>query len=220
MKKVKSSSRLKRYLIAGFLVWIPALITLFFVRVLIGWVDSVLLMIPASYQPKALIGHSLPGIGFLVVLVVLFFTGLFITNVIGKKLLAFWEALLDRIPMIRTIYTGVKQTMKMILSPKGKSFRQVVLVEYPRRGLWSLAFLTNESGFGEKGDDPVDYYTIFIPTTPNPTSGYLIYVSKDQVKLLDIPVDEGIRLVISLGTSQVSSKMDVSQLIASSEDVI
>lgn len=193
----------RRYFIAGVLVWVPIWVTLLVIRFLVEIMDQSLALIPEAYQPQNLIGFKIPGLGLVFTLLVMFFTGVIMTHFLGHKLLALWERLLGRIPLVRSIYSSVKQVLQAILSSKGKAFRKVVLVEYPRREMWSIAFQTSE-GFHvgeEKHIDRVgkDLITIFVPTTPNPTSGYLMVVPRSDVIQLDMNVDEALKMVISLG---------------------
>jgi uncharacterized membrane protein len=195
---------LKRYLVAGLLVWAPILVTILVIRFLWDLVDKSVALIPHNLQPEALFGFNIPGFGIILAFAVLFFTGVLAANFVGRKIVSFSENILSRIPLVRSIYKAVKQSMHVVFSPTGNSFRQVVMIEYPRKGIWSLGFVTNSADnyFTNSGDvkNP-DMLAIFVPTTPNPTSGFLLFLQKSEVRLLDIPVDEALKTVISLGTA-------------------
>lgn len=159
--------------------------------------DKTLSLIPHAYQPKQLIGTEIPGLGLIFTVLILFLTGLFVTNFLGKKVMALWERILSRIPLVRTIYYAVKQVVDALIQPAGKSFRKVLIVEYPRHGVWSIAFQTSDQFIGSPHPDEV--VTVFIPTTPNPTSGFLVIVPKTDTRELDMTIEEALKMVISLG---------------------
>ena len=191
--------KIRAYLIAGLLVWIPLWVTFLVLNFLIGIVDSTLSLLPKAYQPDNLLNMHVPGLGIVFSLVVVFVTGVVARNFIGKHLVQFGESILQRIPLVRAIYSAVKQVLNTIFSTQGDAFRRVLFVEYPRKGLWSIAFQTSV-GFKE-GEHHLDeqLVTIFIPTTPNPTSGFLMMIPKKDTIELNMSVDEALRLVISLG---------------------
>ncbi len=187
---------IRRCFIAGLVVWLPIWVTFVIVRFVIDLLDSTLSLLPHSYQPEQLFGRNIPGLGLIVTILIIFLTGLLATNFIGNRLISFWERVLARIPLVRTIYTAAKQVTDAFIQPKGKSFRKVLLVQYPRQGVWSLAFQTASqvSMPLEKG-----MIAAFIPTTPNPTSGFLIFAPKADTIELDITVEEAFKMIISLG---------------------
>ncbi len=191
--------RIKRYLVAGILVWAPIWVTLLLVRFLVGFFDDVITLLPRSYQPDVLLGFHIPGLGLIFTVLLVFITGMLVTNFLGKHVVRIWEAFLDKIPLVRSIYSGVKKVLSTIFSSGDVSFRKVLLIEYPRRGLWSIAFQTS-TGFN-KAEQKIgeELVTIFVPTTPNPTSGFLIRLPRKDVIELDITVDEALKMVISLG---------------------
>jgi uncharacterized membrane protein len=192
---------LKRFLIAGLLVWVPVLVTIVIIKFLWGVVDQTAVFIPQSLQPKYIFGFDIPGFGIIVAFFILFLTGVFAANFIGRKIVSLSESIFQQIPFVRSIYKAVKQSLQVILSPTGNSFRQAVMVQYPRKGTWSLGFVTNSSKndyYGIGIDE--ELLLVFIPTTPNPTSGYLLFIPRSEIKFLDVPVDEALRTVISLGT--------------------
>jgi uncharacterized membrane protein len=191
---------LKRYLLAGLLLWLPLIVTVFIVDVLVGFFDQVLVFVPEAWRPEALIGHDLPGLGIVITLLVVVFTGFLVTNMVGRQLMRLWEGFLDRIPLVRTIYHGVKQIAEAVFGNGSQSFQNVYLIEYPRRGLWTVAFQTSLS-IGEAqikvgGDSVVN---VFVPTTPNPTSGFFLMVDRSELIDLEMSVDEALKMVISGG---------------------
>ena len=206
---------IRRYFISGLLVWIPIWVTVFVIRFIIGLLDSSFQSLPSKYQPDALIGFHIPGLGFVITIIVIFLTGVFAANFFGSRIVSLWDRFVGRIPLIRSIYAGVKQVMETLFSTDGHSFRKVLLVEYPRKELWSIAFQTG-AGCGEvqKHLDGDELVTLFIPTTPNPTSGFLMMAKKKDVVELDMPVEQALKFVISLGVVQPGSmtKEQVAQM--------
>ena len=202
---------MRRYIIAGVLVWVPLWVTFLVLKFLIDSFDKILSLLPKAYQPDGLLGFHMPGLGLLFSLAFLFVTGMLVTHFLGHRLVTLWESVVERIPLVRTIYKAVKQVVSSLLSSSEDSFRNVLMVEYPRKGLWSIAFQTS-SGFDGGGvADGEKLLTVFIPTTPNPTSGFLLLVpEKDTVKL-DIGVDQALKMVISLGV--VLSDRKIKQLV-------
>ena len=190
---------MKRYLIAGLLVWVPLGVTVMVVRLLINLMDQTLLWLPQHYQPDALLGFHIPGLGVVLSVVVVLGTGMIVANLFGRKLVKLWEAFLARIPLVRTIYTGVKQIMETVFSAQGQSFRKVLLIEYPRKGLWTLGFQAGTTRGEAQARTGVEVVNVFIPTTPNPTSGFFIMVPRDDLIELDMEVDDGLKMIISAG---------------------
>jgi uncharacterized membrane protein len=196
-------ARLRKYFISGLLVWLPVWVTLLVIKFLVDLLSNSLLLLPQRYQPDVLLGFHVPGIGVMITVLVIFFTGLLAANFIGSRLVALGDAMMARIPLVRTIYTGVKQVTQTLFTPGGQSFRKVLLVEYPREGLWSIAFQTGEVGKefeGQLNSGPM--VSFFIPTTPNPTSGFLMMAPKSKVIELEMSVDQALKFVISLGVMQ------------------
>jgi uncharacterized membrane protein len=190
---------MKKYLIAGLLVWMPLGITFLVIRVVVGFLDSMLLLLPKPYQPENLIGFNIPGLGVVLAVLLVLTTGMIVANLLGKRLILAWESLLARIPLVRTLYAGVKQIMEAVLATDAKSFRKVLLVEYPRKGLWSLALLTSDNLGEVQAKTGSDVVSVFVPTTPNPTSGFVIMVPKKDVIELDMAVEDGLKMIISMG---------------------
>ncbi len=191
--------RIRRYIIAGILVWLPIGVTIFLVRILISLLDRTLVLIPQKYQPEELLGFAIPGLGILLTIVILLVTGVLAANIVGRSMVGLWESMLERIPVVRSVYSAAKNFAEMVFSDSSQSFKKVLLIEYPRKGLYSLAFQTS-SALGEvqerTGEDVI---CTFVPTTPNPTSGFIIIVPRKDVIELDMEVDEALKMIISLG---------------------
>lgn len=196
---------LKNYLIAGLLVWLPLFVTFILIRFLIDMMDRVVALLPHHYQPEQLIGMKIPGLGLVFTLVLLLITGLLVTNIIGFKLIHVWEKIVDRIPLVRSIYSAVKQVAQTLFQPTDTSFRKVVLIEYPRKGCWGIAFVTSDKFTHPEHDEP--FYTVFVPTTPNPTSGFILLVPKKDTIELDLSVEEALKMVVSLGVVSPIKKL-------------
>jgi uncharacterized membrane protein len=187
---------LRRYLIAGLLVWLPIIATVLVVRFILNLMDQLL---PRPLQPEVLLGLHIPGLGALLALLLLLATGLLVTNIIGRSLVRAWEDLLNRIPFVRAVYGGVKSFSTTILSNSGNSFKKVLLIEYPRAGMWSVGFQTASDIrlSRAQGEEPLVY--VFIPTTPNPTSGFIVMVPRSQAIELDMSVDAAMKMIVTLG---------------------
>ncbi len=189
----------RRYLVAGLLVWVPLGVTIFVLRVLIGLMDRSLLLVPEQYRPEALLGFAIPGLGIILTVLVVLITGLLVANFVGRSMVGLWESLLNRIPIVRTVYSGAKNFAEIVFSDSNESFKKVLLIEYPRKGIYSLAFqtATNLGEVQEKTGESV--VCTFVPTTPNPTSGYIIIVPKKDIIELDMEIDEAFKMIVSLG---------------------
>lgn len=190
---------MRRYLIAGLLIWLPLGVTVLVIKVLVDLMDRTLLLLPPGWRPDALLGFSIPGLGVLLTFVVLLLTGVLVANFFGRRLLAFWESILARIPLIRSIYSGAKQVAETFFAESGQAFKKVLLVEYPRKGVWSLAFQTSSELEEIQRKTSKNVVCVFVPTTPNPTSGFIIMAPVDEVIELDMTVDDALKMVISLG---------------------
>ena len=191
--------RLRTWLVAGLLVWVPLGVTFLVVKLLIDLADQVLLLLPEAYRPDVLLGFNIPGLGVALTVLTVLATGMIFANLFGRRLVRLWEDILARIPLVRSIYSSVKQITETLFSAQGKSFRKVVLVEYPRRELWTLAFLTGETAEQLIEITERDLVSIYVPTTPNPTSGFFIMVPKEDIVELDITVEAGLKLILSTG---------------------
>jgi len=194
----RKKRNLRRYLVAGVLVWLPILATIWVVSFMLRIMDRTLLLLPPSYRPEALVGFSLPGLGAVFALIVLLLTGLLVTNLIGRRLVVWGEELLNRIPVVRTVYGGVKSFAEGVFS-QSNAFRKVVMVEYPRAGAWSIGFLTAEDvpEISDKMGEP--HVAVYISAALNATAGYLVVVPRRQVIELDMTVDEAMRMIITCG---------------------
>jgi uncharacterized membrane protein len=190
---------MRRYLVAGLLIWVPLGITLLVVRLLVRWLDSTLLLVPEAYRPETLLGFSIPGFGVLLSLAVVFLTGVLVANLFGRSLVNLWERLLARIPMVRSIYSGAKQLAETLFADSGQSFRKVLLVEFPRKGMWTLAFQTGTDAGEAQRKTGRDVINVYVPTTPNPTGGYFVMVPREDVQELEMSVDEGLKMLMSMG---------------------
>ena len=190
---------IKKYIVAGLLVWLPLAVTVFIVKLVVDLLDNIFLLLPAEYQPAIVLGFSVPGFGIILAISILLVTGMLAANLFGRRLFELWEAILNRIPLVRSIYNIVKQISTTILDSNGKSFRKVVMLQYPRKGIWSIGFLTNEyvsidiEGLNE------NLVAVFVSTTPNPTSGFVLMVSHEEIIDLDMTVEEGFKFIISMG---------------------
>lgn len=191
--------RLRRYLVAGFLVWAPLAVTYLLLTFAVGIMDRTLLLIPAQYRPDELLGFHIPGLGVILTLVVLLVTGILAANFVGRAFVTGWESLLHRIPIVRAIYSAAKNFAEMVFSDSSQSFKKVLLIEYPRKGVYSLAFQTATKLGEVQGRTGEEVVCCFVPTTPNPTSGFIIIVPKKDIMTLDMEVDEALKMIISLG---------------------
>lgn len=197
---------LRKYLIAGLLVWLPIAATVFIIRLFLTLLDNMILLLPAAWRPQAVLGFELPGFGLVMAVAILLLTGVFAANLFGRKLVDFWERLVNRIPLVRSIYVSVKQVTETLLADGNQSFRKAVAVEYPRKGILSLGFMTGRALRTVDRQTKQPLVSIFIPTTPNPTSGFIIMVPEEEVHDLDISVEEAFKYIISLGV--ISSEED------------
>ena len=201
------TSHLRRYLIAGLLLWIPIWVTLLVIGFLVNLMDKSLALIPKAYKPETLLGVHIPGLGLVITVIIVLVTGMIVTNFLGRRLVNVWERFLAKIPLVRTIYKSVKQVVETIFSSKGQAFRQVILLQYPRAGLWSIAFKTGEGTPAIENEVGEKVISLFVPTTPNPTSGFLILVPEKDTRVLDMSVDDALKMVISLGVMQPKPKV-------------
>ena len=189
---------LKRYLITGLVIWVPLVITLWVLDLLVGMMDHSLLLLPPAFRTENWLGVHLPGLGVVLTLVVVFVTGVLAANMIGQRMVRFWEGVLARIPVVNSIYTGVKQVSDTLFSSSGHAFRKVLLVHYPHPEAWSLAFQTNMPQEVEQHLDG-DYVAVFIPTAPSPVNGFYFYVKRSETIALNMSVDDALKNIISMG---------------------
>jgi len=194
----------KKYFITGLLIWIPLAITLWVLNLIVSTMDSTVLLLPESLQPATWLGVNIPGLGVVLTLLVLLLTGLFAANIIGQRLVNMGEGLLARIPVVKSIYNGVKQVSDTLFSSSGQAFRKALLVRFPHGDAWTIAFLTGTPSGEVASRLDGDYISVYVPTTPNPTSGYLLIVPRSQVIELDMNVEEALKYVISMGVAAPS----------------
>lgn len=190
---------IKRYFITGLLIWVPLVITLWVLNLLVSTMDQTLLLLPDNLRTERWLGMHIPGLGVVLALLIVFLTGVLAANIIGQRLVIFWERMLARIPVVNSIYNGVKQVSDTLFSPTGQAFRKALLVQWPREGMWTIAFMT-----GVPGGDVVDhlrgdFVSVYVPTTPNPTGGYFVMVARSDVIELDMSVDAALKYIVSMG---------------------
>ena len=190
---------LRTWLFAGLLVLVPIMITVAVINWVVSTLDETLRILPAQWQPELLIGFYIPGLGVIFALVILLLIGAATSNFIGKKLVNWWDGLLNRIPVVRSVYAAVKQVSDTLFSDKGNAFRKALLIQWPREGLWTVAFLTGKPGHSVGQQLGDGYISVYVPTTPNPTSGYMMLVREADCRPLDMSVDEALTYVISMG---------------------
>jgi uncharacterized membrane protein len=189
----------RRYLMSGLLVWLPLLATVLVIRFILDLMDRTELLLPISLRPQALFGINIPGFGAVLAVVVLIATGMLVSNFIGRSVMNLWEELLNRIPFVRAVYGGVKSFSTTILSNKGNSFKKVLLIQYPSERIWSIGFQTAEdiAIINQHFSEP--HVCVFIPTTPNPTSGFIVLVPRSAIIELEMSVDAALKMIVTLG---------------------
>ncbi len=190
---------IKRYFITGLLIWVPLAITAWVLALIVGTMDQSLHLLPAAIHPRNVFGFDIPGVGAVLTLLVIVVTGLLAANFIGQRLVVWWERLLARIPVVNSIYNSVKQVSDTLFSSSGNAFRQALLIEYPRRGTWTIAFLTGTPGGEVLRHLDGEHVSVYVPTTPNPTSGFFLMLPKADVIPLEMSVDTALKYVISMG---------------------
>ena len=190
---------MKKYFITGLLIWVPLGITLWVLHLLVSAMDQTLLLLPEEFQTEHWLGMHVPGMGVVLTFVVVLGTGLIAANMLGQRLLRFWENILGRIPVFKSIYNSVKQVSDTLFSSSGHAFRKALLVQYPRDGSWTIAFLTGQPGGDVVNHLQGEYWSVYVPTTPNPTSGFFLMMPKSDVIVLDMSVDEALKYIISMG---------------------
>jgi uncharacterized membrane protein len=190
---------IKRYFITGLLIWVPLVITVWVLSVIVNTLDQSLHLLPVSVHPRSLFGFPIPGVGALLTLLMILLTGMLATNFIGQKLVIWSERLLARIPVVNSVYNSVKQVSDTLFSSSGNAFRKALLVQYPRQGSWTIAFQTGKPGGDVLNHLDGEYVSVYVPTTPNPTSGFFLMMPKSDVIELDMTVDEALKYIISMG---------------------
>lgn len=192
-------SSIRRWLLAGLLVLVPLAITLAVLNWIVATLDQTLLILPVAWHPDRLLGFHIPGFGVLLTLGIVLLMGAIASNFLGKKLLMVGNALLRRIPIVRSIYSSVKQVSDTLFSENGNAFRKALLVQWPREGVWTIGFLTGLPGGDVVNHLPADYVSVYVPTTPNPTGGYFVMLKRAECVELKMSVDEALTYVISMG---------------------
>jgi uncharacterized membrane protein len=191
--------RVRKYLITGLLIWIPLVITLWVLKLIVDTLDQSLLLLPPEWRTESFLGFHVPGLGVILTLAIVFFTGAFATNFFGARLVHLWHEILHRIPVVNSIYSSVKQISDTLFSSSGQAFRKALLVQWPREGMWTIAFLTGVPGGDVVNHLPGDYVSVYVPTTPNPTGGYFVMAPRKDVIELDMTVDAALKYIISMG---------------------
>jgi uncharacterized membrane protein len=190
---------LKKYFITGLLIWVPLGITLWVLALIVRSMDQTLTLLPHAVQPEQLMGFYLPGLGMVLTLLVIFFTGLVTTNIIGQKLVRFWESVLARIPIVKSLYYAVKQVSDTLFSHNGEAFRKVLLVRYPHPQAWAIAFQTGSPARDVADMLPDEYVGVFIPTAPSPVNGFFFFVRKQDVMEINMSIDDALKYIVSMG---------------------
>jgi len=190
---------LRKYFITGLLILVPLAITFWVINSVIGTMDQSLLLLPPEWRPENLFGRHIPGVGTILTLLIIFLTGLLTRNYVGNYVVAGWESLLNRIPIVNSIYSSVKQVSDTLFSSDGNAFRTAVMVQYPREGMWTIAFVTGAPSQQVQQHLTGEYVSLYVPTTPNPTSGFFLMVPKADVIELDMSVDVALKHIVSMG---------------------
>ena len=192
---------MRRYLITGLLIWVPLGITFWVMHALVSTMDQSLLLLPEAWRPRTWLGFDVPGLGVVLTILVVLVTGVFAANVLGQKLVLAWESILGRIPVVKSIYASVKQVSDTVFSSSGEAFRKALLIQWPRDGTWTIAFLTGAPGGDVVNHLEGDYVSVYVPTTPNPTGGYFVMLPRSEVIELDMSVDDALKYIISMGVA-------------------
>ncbi|MBK8741616.1 MAG: DUF502 domain-containing protein [Betaproteobacteria bacterium] len=191
--------QLRRYLVTGLVLWVPLGITIWVLTLIVSTLDKSLLLIPYQYRPEALLGFTIPGLGVVLTFIILIVTGVLTRNFVGQKLVRAWDSILRRIPVVKSIYSGVKQVSDTLFSDTGQAFRKALLIEFPSPGNYTIAFMTGTPSGEVLRRLPGDHVSVYVPTTPNPTSGYFLLVPKNKTQELDMSVDEALKYIVSMG---------------------
>jgi len=199
MTNPKRNWSVRRYLVAGVLVWLPVLASVWVITFIVQLMDRLFLLFPAEYQPARIVGFPLPGLGIVFALTVLLITGLLVTNLIGRRLVQYWDGLMRRIPLVRSVHGGVKSFAESVFSTSNASFRKVVMIQYPREGVWSIGFVTADDMREVSDKTGVQHACVYVPTTPNPTSGFIVLVPASEVVELEMSVDAAMKMIITCG---------------------
>lgn len=190
---------MRKYFITGLLILVPLAITAWVLNLVIGTLDQSLLLVPERWQPRTLIGFDIPGLGTILTFVIVFLTGLLTNNLVGNYVVRMWEKLLHRIPVVSSLYGSVKQVSDTLFSSSGNAFRKAVLIPYPHQNSRTIGFLTGVPGGDVKNHLEGEYVSVYVPTTPNPTSGFFLMLAKKDVIELDMSVDAALKYIVSMG---------------------
>ena len=195
---------LRSYFIAGLLIWLPVGVTLLAIKFIVSLMDKTLLLLPEPYHPDLMIGMHIPGLGLLLALIVLLLTGVAAVHLAGRWLAGRWlielgESIVRRVPVVRSIYAATKQVTEAVLSSGAKSFRRVVMIEYPRQGIWTLAFVSGDTPEEMQKQTGQELVNVFVPTTPNPTSGFMLIIPREDIIDVDVSLEEGFKMILSAG---------------------
>lgn len=190
---------MRKYFITGLLILVPLAITAWVLNLVISTMDQSLLFVPERWQPHTLVGFDIPGLGTLLTILIVFLTGLLTNNLVGNYVVKLWEKLLTRIPVVSSLYSSVKQVSDTLFSSSGNAFRKAVLIPYPHQNSWTIAFLTGTPGGDVKNHLVGDFVSVYVPTTPNPTSGFFLMMAKKDVVELDMSVDAALKYIVSMG---------------------
>ncbi|OBV37072.1 DUF502 domain-containing protein [Janthinobacterium psychrotolerans] len=190
---------MRKYFITGLLILVPLAITVWVLNLVIGTLDQSLLLVPQRFRPQSLFGFDIPGLGTILTILIVFLTGLLTNNLVGNYVVKLWERLLQRIPIVNSLYSSVKQVSDTLFSSSGNAFRKAVLVPYPHQNSWTIAFLTGVPGGDAARHLVGDYVSVYVPTTPNPTSGFFLMMKRSDVVELDMSVDAALKYIVSMG---------------------
>ncbi len=191
--------QIKKYFITGLLIWVPLVITVWVLSIIVNTMDQSMVVIPPSVRPESLIGFAIPGLGTILTLLIILFTGVITANILGQQVVKFWEGVLSRIPVVKSIYYSVKQVSDTLFSGSGEAFRQVLLVRYPHPEAWAIAFQTSTTAPEVAAALDEEYVSIFIPTAPSPVNGFFFFVKKSETRVLDMSGDEALKYIVSMG---------------------
>ncbi len=190
---------MRKYFITGLLIWIPLVITIWVLKLVVDMLDQSLLLLPTAVHTENWLGYHIPGLGAILTLLIIFGTGVFATNFFGAQLVEIWHDILHRIPVVNSIYSSVKQISDTLFSSSGQAFRKALLVQWPREGMWTIAFLTGTPSGNVRKHIPEDCLSVYVPTTPNPTGGYFVIVQRKDIIELEMTVDQALKYIISMG---------------------
>lgn len=197
--KLRILKQIKKYFITGLLIWVPLVITVWVLSIVVNTLDQSIRLVPRNWRPEALFGTDIPGLGTILTLLIILITGLVTANILGQQLVKFWEGVLSRIPVVKSIYYSVKQVSDTLFSGSGEAFRQVLLVRYPHPQAWAIAFQTGVPADEVSGKLDEEYVAVFIPTAPSPVNGFFFFVKRSETIVLDMSVDEALKYIVSMG---------------------